>query len=67
MQTGQTSTGNLLNKEQTAERLCISIRNLDSRIKEGTIPYIKLGKLVRFIPSDIERFIDELKIGGPIR
>ena len=67
MQPRQISTSNLLSKAQAAERLCISIRNLDSRIKTGSIPYIKLGKLVRFVPSDIERVIDAHKIGGPIR
>jgi excisionase family DNA binding protein len=55
---------NLLNKQETAERLNISQRTLDNRIKAGTIPYLKLGKLIRFLPSDIEQFIQSLKIGG---
>ena len=59
-----TSSDNLLDKVETAERLRISLRNLDNRIKAGTIPFVRLGKLVRFIPSDIEKFIEAHKIGG---
>jgi excisionase family DNA binding protein len=59
-----TSSYNLLDKIETAERLRISLRTLDNRIKAGTIPFVRLGKLVRFIPSDIEKFIEAHKIGG---
>ena len=58
------SSNSLLDKIQTAERLNISLRTLDNRIKAGAIPFVRLGKLVRFIPSDIERFIEAHKIGG---
>ena len=57
------SSNSLLDKIQTAERLNISLRTLDNRIKAGAIPFVRLGKLVRFIPSDIERFIEAHKIG----
>ena len=60
----ETSSYNLLDKIETAERLRISLRTLDNRIKAGTIPFVRLGKLVRFIPSDIEKFIEAHKIGG---
>jgi excisionase family DNA binding protein len=58
------SSDHLLDKYEAAERLRISLRNLDNRIKNGTIPFVKLGKLVRFTPRDIERFIEAHKIGG---
>ena len=64
MKMQETSSYNLLDKIETAERLRISLRTLDSRIKAGTIPFVRLGKLVRFIPSDIEKFILERRIGG---
>jgi excisionase family DNA binding protein len=61
----QDNSGNsLLDKIQTAERINISLRNLDNRIKAGTIPFVKIGRLVRFIPSDIEKFIEAHKVGG---
>jgi excisionase family DNA binding protein len=64
MKMQETSSYNLLDKIETAERLRISLRTLDNRIKAGTIPFVRLGKLVRFIPSDIEKFIQAHKIGG---
>lgn len=63
----ETSSYNLLDKIETAERLRISLRTLDNRIKAGTIPFVRLGKLVRFIPSDIEKFIEAHKIVRLIR
>ena len=64
MKMQETSSYNLLDKVETAQRLRISLRTLDNRIKAGTIPFVRLGKLVRFIPSDIEKFIEAHKIGG---
>jgi excisionase family DNA binding protein len=58
------SSQSLLDKIQAAERINISLRNLDNRIKAGTIPFVKIGRLVRFIPSDIEKFIEAHKVGG---
>jgi excisionase family DNA binding protein len=64
MTTQETDSNNLLDKIETAKRLRISLRTLDNRIKAGTIPFVRLGKLVRFIPSDIEKFIEAHKVGG---
>jgi excisionase family DNA binding protein len=64
MQKRPTSSDNLLSKIETAERLNISLRTLDTRIKAGSIPFLKIGKLIRFIPSDIEKFIEAHRIGG---
>ena len=63
MQTQQTSDIALWDKHETAERLRVSQRTIDNRIKSGTIPYIKLGKLIRFIPADIEKFIESQRVG----
>jgi excisionase family DNA binding protein len=57
-------SSNLLNKKTAAEVLNVSLRTLDNHIKAGRLPFVKLGKLVRFIPSDIEKFIEAHKIGG---
>jgi excisionase family DNA binding protein len=58
------SSNGLLDKIQTAELLNISLRTLDNKLKAGVIPHLRLGKLVRFIPSDIENYIQAHKIGG---
>jgi len=58
------SSENLLSKTQAAQRLGVSVRNLDYRVKDGSIPFVKIGRLLRFIPSDIEKFIEAHRIGG---
>jgi len=58
------NSDNLLSKQEAAQRLSISLRNLDNRIKTGSIPFVRLGRLVRFIPSDIQKYIEADKIGG---
>jgi Bacterial regulatory protein, Fis family. len=54
----------LWNKTQTAKRLGICVRTLDNRMAENLIPYVKIGDAVRFIPADIEAFIQKHRIGG---
>jgi excisionase family DNA binding protein len=49
----------LLDKKQAAQRLHCSLRTINNRIKARSIPFVKLGKSVRFIPADLERFIYE--------
>jgi DNA binding domain, excisionase family len=58
------TSSSLLDKNQTAELLNISLRNLDTKLKAGMIPHVRLGKLVRFIPSDIQKYIEAHKLGG---
>lgn len=58
-----TATEGLLDKIQAAARLRVSPRTIDNRIKDGAIPYVKLGKLIRFIPADLERFIQSHRVG----
>jgi excisionase family DNA binding protein len=55
-------SSNLLNKKTAAEVLNVSLRTLDNHIKAGRLPFVKLGKLVRFIPSDIDKFIEERRV-----
>jgi excisionase family DNA binding protein len=58
------SSEDLLSKTQAAQRLGVSVRNLDYRIKDGSIPFVKIGRLLKFIPSDLERYIQAHRIGG---
>jgi len=64
MKTQHNSSDSLLDKIQTAELLNISLRTLDTKLKAGAIPNVRLGKLVRFIPSDIQKYIEAHRIGG---
>jgi excisionase family DNA binding protein len=49
----------LLDKKQAAKCLNVSLRTINRGIKARSIPFVKLGKSVRFIPADLERFIYE--------
>ena len=43
----------LLRKRELAERLAISKRTLDAWMSMGRIPYLKVGRSVRFRLSDV--------------
>ncbi|WP_449161438.1 helix-turn-helix domain-containing protein [Streptococcus sp.] len=45
-----------LNKQQTCNYLSISNNTLDSWIKQG-LPYIRVGKTVRFDKTEINRWL----------
>ncbi len=58
-------TQRLLTVEQVAERLALSPRTIRNRIGPRAkvrfpIPSRKIGKAVRFIEADVDRFIQEL-------
>ena len=51
----------LLNVDQTAELLGISVNTLRQWISQRRLPVVKLGKAVRFAPEDLQKFIEEHK------
>ena len=52
----------LLNERQLCEWLNVSKRNLFCWREAGLIPYIKIGRAVRFRASDVERALSTLTI-----
>ena len=46
-------TDEILEKPETAERLKISTRTLDVWMRDGRIPFLKIGKSVRFRWADV--------------
>ena len=56
--------GDLLKKPQVCQRLSISKRTLNYRIKDGTIPHVRIGGSVRFVPGDIDNLIKLSRVGG---
>jgi len=54
-----TSTSNLLTIDQLADRLSITPRHVRRLIAERRIPFVKVGRLVRFDPADIATWINE--------
>ena len=52
----------LLDVAGTAARLGVTVRFVRRLVAEERIPYIKVGKFIRFDPAEIERWIDERRV-----
>lgn len=48
----------LLTIDQLAEQLGITVRHVRRLIAERRVPYLKVGKLVRFDPAEIAGWLD---------
>lgn len=59
----QTEHRRLLNVEETAEYLNVSVRFVRDRRRDGQLPAIKLGGLLRFDPGDLDRYIEACREG----
>lgn len=52
--------GNLISAQEFANRLGISLRMLEELIVQGKVPpYIKLGRLRRWHPEQLDKWINE--------
>jgi excisionase family DNA binding protein len=49
----------LLTIDQLAEQLGITVRHVRRLIAERRVPYLKVGKLVRFDPAEIADWLDQ--------
>lgn len=47
------SADEILEKPETAQRLKISTRTLDQWMRAGRVPFLKIGKTVRFRWADV--------------
>lgn len=54
---------NLLDKKETAARLKVCTRTVDYWRKKKSLPYVKVGGSIRFLPADIEGFINSRRVG----
>ena len=52
----------LLRKRDIIERFHVAPRTLDNWIIQKSIPFVKFGKLIRFIPADVETFVEKHRI-----
>ena len=57
----------LLNKKEVAELLHTTSRHVMDLTRRGDLPSLKVGRLVRFRPKDIERFIELQSKQRPFR
>jgi excisionase family DNA binding protein len=52
----------LLTVDQLAERLGTSIRHIRRLVAERRVPYVKVGRLVRFDPTEIAVWLDKHRV-----
>ena len=52
----------LMGIEEVADCLGVSVRHVRRLVAERRIPYIKWGHLLRFDPSEIDRWVDECTV-----
>lgn len=57
----------LLTRCEAAERLNLSPKTLDNwrSTQAAALPYVKLGGRIRYLESDIQRFIDRSRVDAP--
>ena len=51
----------LLTIDELAERLGVSIHHIRRLIAERRVPYLKVGRFVRFDPADIAAWLDDAR------
>ena len=54
----------LLSIGQLAERLGTTPRHVRRLVAERRVPFVKVGRLVRFDPDDIARWLDGRRVSG---
>lgn len=57
MQNGSAREAPLWTKAELAERLNVKPRYIDHLVHEGRVPVVRVGRLVRFRPAEIETWL----------
>ena len=60
---GGANRESLLTKENLAAYLRVSIRTIDTWVCRNKVPYIKVGRIVRFDKKVIDRWLEEKSNG----
>lgn len=56
---------NIFNSQQAAKKLHVSTRFLQhDRVTKRRIPFIKIGRFVRYREEDLEKFLESNRYGG---
>jgi excisionase family DNA binding protein len=54
----------LLTIDELAERLDVSTRHVRRLVAEKRVPYLKVGKFIRFDPAEISAWLDRSRVAG---
>lgn len=49
----------LLTRRQQAARCGLSVRTIDDMLSKGILPFFKIGKSIRFDPTEVEEALRE--------
>jgi len=52
----------LLDIEEVADRLHVSVRHVRRLVFERRIPFLKIGSLLRFAPEEVEGWLSTLRV-----
>jgi len=58
---------NLLNAIEMAALLNVPVSTIYKWTHEGFIPHVKLGRLVRFRATDVERWVEKRAVAGRLK
>ena len=54
----------LLTKNELAMKMCVKLRTIDNWMKDGRLPYLKIGKTVRFEYTPVMEKLKTYELGG---
>ena len=54
----------LLTIDQLAEQLNVSVRHVRRLVAERRLPYLKVGKFVRFDPAEVAAWLDRSRVAS---
>lgn len=54
-----TDSFRLYTKGELAKRCQVSTRSIDNWMREGKVPFLKIGRSVRFSPKRVEEFLQQ--------
>jgi excisionase family DNA binding protein len=53
---------NLLDKRGAAKRLGTTPRHMEDLVRDRKVPFVRVGRLIRFKPSDLDQWIEDQKV-----
>jgi excisionase family DNA binding protein len=63
----EAATVSLMDIEAAAGRLGVSVRYIRRLVFDQRLPYVKVGKFVRFDPVELEQWIDDRRVEAKYR
>ena len=49
----------LITRQEVAQRINVGLRTIDKMVKHNAIPFIKVGRLVRFCPDRLDNWVQD--------